>query len=141
MSDEPKLSGSSVPLCIEPPEIAAAPDQRDWGQPVDGIAVYSEKGMWEARAKAATEAAEHLEKCRAAAVKIAQVNYLGDDCEEGDALREKIRNLVVSDVGWQGNLVSQVSSLRALAQQCSAAAEVIEQTDIEGSLDFDHGPN
>jgi hypothetical protein len=118
------------------PEITAAPDQRDWGQAVDGIGVLSEKGMWEARAKAAEDAAEKLEDCFDTVATIMQANYLGTGCSEGETLRESVRDSIVREHGWAGALRKQTQELHNLAAECRNAAKQLGDADEQSSGEF-----
>ncbi|WP_287015622.1 hypothetical protein [Gordonia sp. (in: high G+C Gram-positive bacteria)] len=139
MSGGQKASDYVLEPCVAMPEITAAPDQRDWGLAVDGIGVLSEKGMWEARAKAAEDAAEKLEDCLQAARQILWGNYLGEGCEEGNTLRGLVQAQVVSDHGWSGQLQVQIGQLRELAKQCASAAAALEATDQSSATQIGQG--
>ncbi|MXP22488.1 hypothetical protein GIY30_14170 [Gordonia sp. HNM0687] len=136
MSGGQKASDYVLEPCVAMPEIKPAPDQRDWGQPVDGIVVLSEKGMWEARAKAAEVAADKLRDCLNTASQIAAANYFGRDCEEGGFLRDRLRSSIASDAGWAGAIDRQISELMELARKCAEAAETLESQDRSSAANF-----
>ncbi|MED5802572.1 hypothetical protein VX037_16200 [Gordonia sp. Z-3] len=136
MSGGQKASDYVLEPCVAMPEITRAPDQRDWGQAVDGIGVLSEKGMWEARAKAAEDAAEKLRDCLNTVSQIAAANYFGRDCQEGGFLRDRLRSSITSDAGWAAAIDLQISELMKLAQKCAEAAETLESQDRSSAGNF-----
>ena len=127
MSGGQRASDYVLEPCVAMPEITAAPDQRDWGQPVDGIGVLSEKGMWVARAKAAEDAADKLAESLRTIDPIMRSNYLGDNCAEGEVLRTLVRDQIGKR--WANEVEAQIERLHSLAQTCIVAASRLSEAD------------
>ncbi|MCF3937685.1 MULTISPECIES: hypothetical protein [Gordonia] len=136
MSGGQKASDYVLEPCVAMPEITAAPDQRDWGQAVDGIGVLSEEGKWKARAADARKAAAALDDCLARISPILKVSYLGEGCSEGAALRTRVLETLGDTSGWSNALKVQIQQLEALAEKCENAAIQISATDQSSMTQF-----
>jgi hypothetical protein len=118
------------------PEITAAPNPLDWGQPVDGLGVLSEQGKWAARAADARKAAESLKNAVEIVEPLIKGNYFGQDCEEGAALRDSLLALVGAEGSWRNELVNQIVRLEQLADQCENAAKELAATDQDSAAEL-----
>ncbi|MXP24358.1 hypothetical protein GIY30_23840 [Gordonia sp. HNM0687] len=136
MTDDKKLGSNALEPCVAMPEIKPAPNPLDWGQPADGVGVLSEQGMWAARAASAREAAELLETAHRAVEPVLRSNYFGQDCAEGESLRDSLLAIVGANGSWRSELVDQINRLNDLADQCDRAAKELAATDREAGEGF-----
>lgn len=72
-----------------------------------------------------------LETAHRAVESLLKTNYFGEGCVEGAALREALFAAVGANGSWRNELVSQITSLIHLAEQCEQAAEELSTTDQE----------
>lgn len=138
MTGDKKLGSNALEPCVAMPEITAAPNPLDWGQPVDGVGVLSEQGMWAARAASARKAAESLKEALAVAEPVLRSNYFGQGCAEGAALRDSLLAIVGTNGSWRNEIVDQINRLNDLADQCDRAASELSAADLDSAAGLRH---
>ncbi len=136
VTGDKKLGSNALEPCVAMPEITAAPNPLDWGQPVDGLGVLSEQGKWAARAADARKAAESLDRVITLVEPVLNFNYLGEGCAEGASLRNSLLEVVGAEGSWRNALIRQIAQLNELADQCERAAEALSSADADASQEF-----
>lgn len=99
--------------------------------------VQVEQGAWEARAAAASWAAEELRRCRQTAASVLTHNYFGEGCAEGNGVYSALKAALSEGAEcWAVQLAIAVSELEGLERAINSAKTSLAAADSRSSRSF-----